>query len=316
MRPFRGEDDYDRIRAFLRKVFIANGRREHSWSVARLEYWRWHVTAVVPGALPLERAVYLREQDDEVIAVVNTEGRGEAYLQIHPDHRSLALEAEMIEVAEEYFAATVDGVSRLAVWAHDEDGLRTGLLEQLGYAPAQGFVQQNRTELSEPFPDPPETPGFTVRPLFGPEELPARSWASWRAFHPDAPDADYEGFDWYAQNIQRQPLYRRDLDLVAATNDGTIASFATVWYDDVTRSAYFEPVGTDPGFQRRGLARALLAEGLRRAHQLGARTASVHGGTSPANALYAAAGFADFDSIRPWRREWPDPGSRSGSAAG
>ena len=26
-------------------------------------------------------------------------------------------------------------------------------------------------------------------------DLPARSWASWRAFHPEAPDEDYEGWE-------------------------------------------------------------------------------------------------------------------------
>ena len=38
----------------------------------------------------------------------------------------------------------------------------------------------------------------------------------------------------------------------------------TIWFDDVTRSAYFKPVATVPKHQRRGLGRALLTEGLRR----------------------------------------------------
>jgi len=55
-RPYQTEDDYWRIRSFLREVFLFNGRREHSWHVARLDYWRWHLVVnrgfrdLVPGA--------------------------------------------------------------------------------------------------------------------------------------------------------------------------------------------------------------------------------------------------------------------------
>ena len=85
-------------------------------------------------------------------------------------------------------------------------------------------------------------------------ELPSRSWASWRAFHSDDPDEKYDGdWSWY-QNIQAAPLYRRDLDLVAIAPSGEVAAFTTTWYDDVTHSGYFEPVGTMPEHQRCGLA--------------------------------------------------------------
>ncbi|MDX9952934.1 MAG: hypothetical protein RBT75_02515 [Anaerolineae bacterium] len=36
------ENDFWRIRNFLRDVFLHNGRLEHSWNVARFDYWRRH----------------------------------------------------------------------------------------------------------------------------------------------------------------------------------------------------------------------------------------------------------------------------------
>ena len=42
MRAYQNEDDYWRIRVFLREVFLLNERREVSWHVARFDYWRWH----------------------------------------------------------------------------------------------------------------------------------------------------------------------------------------------------------------------------------------------------------------------------------
>ena len=68
------------------------------------------------------------------------------------------------------------------------------------------------------------------------DELASRSWASWRAFPPDEPDADHEGWEWY-HNVQRQPLYGRYLEMVAVAPCGDIASFSTIWNDDATRSA-------------------------------------------------------------------------------
>jgi GNAT superfamily N-acetyltransferase len=145
--------------------------------------------------------------------------------------------------------------------------------------------------------------GYCVRALRGDEELPKRSWVSWRAFHPDEPDEKYEGWTWY-RNVQRAPLYRRDLDLVAVAETGEHAAFCTVWFDDVTRTAVFEPVGTAPEHQRRGLGRAVMAEGLRRAQRLGATQALVGSYGAAAHALYEAMGFTTFELLERWEKTW------------
>jgi TM2 domain-containing membrane protein YozV len=44
----------------------------------------------------------------------------------------------------------------------------------------------------------------------------------------------------------------------------TVTSLGTVWVDDVTRSGAFEPVGTPPAHQRRGLDKSVVCEGPRR----------------------------------------------------
>ena len=169
---------------------------------------------------------------------------------------------------------------------------------------------QRRQPLSAPIPPAPAPAGYTVRSLGDAAELPARSWASWRAFHPDEPEEKYEGWTWY-YSIQRQPLYRRDLDIVvvpehptAFAPTGEIAAFCTAWYDDVTRTVYFEPVGTAPEHQRRGLGKAVMAAALRRLQRMGCLVAFVGGYSAPANALYASAGFAEYDLSEPWVKCW------------
>mgnify|MGYP003524653167 CR=1 FL=1 len=54
----------------------------------------------------------------------------------------------------------------------------------------------------------------------------------------------------------------------------------------------------------RGLGKALMCEGLRRAARLGATLASVSSYSAPAHALYESVGFTEYDLSEPWRREW------------
>ncbi len=71
----------------------------------------------------------------------------------------------------------------------------------------------------------------------------------------------------------------------AVAPNGEYAAFCTIWFDDVTRSAYFEPVGTAPQHQRRGLGKAVMCEGLRRLKRMGATLALVGSYMPPAHAL-------------------------------
>ncbi len=77
----------------------------------------------------------------------------------------------------------------------------------------------------------------------------------------------------------------------------------TVWFDDVTRTGDFEPVGTAPAHQRRGLGKAVMCEGLRRLKRMGATLAFVGSYTPPAHALYASVGFTEYDLLEPWVKE-------------
>ncbi len=306
MRRYRDEDDYWAIRQFLRDVYLRNGRTEHSWQVARLDYWRWHGIANVGGE-GMETSTFLWEaQEGELAAVLTNEGRGYAFLQVDPRFRAAELEDEMLSVAEEHLVVigAKSGRPVVVVLAQDADELRVALLTRRGYTRrADWQVIERKRDLSLSIPDAPAPEGYAVRAMRADDEdLAKRSWASWRAFHPNEPDEKYEGWTWY-RNIQRAPMYRRDLDLVAETSTGEIASFATLWYDDVTRAVTFEPVGTMREHQRRGLAKAVIAEGMRCAKEMGALVATVGGGgesNSSADALYAGIFAKDGVSVTGW----------------
>jgi len=304
LRKFQREEDYWRIRAFLGEIYQYNFRHEYSWPLYRWDYWRWHVNQNI-HKFNLEAAIFLWETaDGKLAAVLNPDNPGEAFLQIHPDFYNPALEVEMMSVAETQFATTrPNGQQRLCLWAHANDTLRQEILQKRGYL-RQGQTEfQRRRSLEQPITPVSTPPGYTIRCLGDEKELPLRSWASWKAFHPNEPEIAYQGWDWYV-NVQRAPLYRRDLDLVAAAPDGEIAAFCTIWFDESSRSAAFEPVGTHPDHQRKGLGKALMTEGLRRVCDLGATLAVVGSYSEAAGALYASVGFVEYDLNEPWQKEW------------
>lgn len=306
-RPYQTEDDFWRMRQFLRQVFLLNDRRQRSWHVARLDYARWHVCLNCDN-VRLEEVAFLWEADGEMVAMLMPDGgRGEAHLGVHPTLRTQALEEEMISVAEKQLASVKqDGVHRLTVWAPEQDRLRQDLLSQHGYVKDNWSEYQWRRDLEDAIPEVHLPPGFTIRSLGDGLELLERCYASGLGFHDGDIKVAVENRDdptWY-RNIQTAPLYRRDLDLVAIAPNGAIAAFCTIWFDDVTRSAYFEPVATVPAYQKQGLGKALLTEGLRRLQRMGATRAFVCGYSHAANALYKSVMSAEHDLYEPWVKEW------------
>ena len=192
MRTYRDESDYWQIRVFLRQVFLLNDRREKSWHVARLDYWRGHD---FEGMKPQE-AIFIRETaEGRIAAVLNPESRRSVFLQVHPDLCTAQVEDEMLAVAEKHLGVLdASGKRTLWVWTDSDDVVRQEILAGRGYTKVDYPEIQRRRLLSLPVPDVPFASGSTVRALGDVEELPARSWVSRRAFHPDAPDAEYEGW--------------------------------------------------------------------------------------------------------------------------
>ena len=86
-RPYQTEDDFWRMREFLRRVFLLNGCLERSWHVARLEYARWH-TCMNCAKVRLEDVAFLWEAEGQIVAILMPDGSpGEAHFLVHPTLR-------------------------------------------------------------------------------------------------------------------------------------------------------------------------------------------------------------------------------------
>ena len=297
MRKWRDEEDIWRVRSFLREAYLANDRREISWPLGRFDYWRWHMVATCDQSMDL----FLWETaKGEIVAVLLSEsGGGDAFLNVHPDARTAALEEEMLAVAEEHLASPSPRGPELIVPVREGDTLREGILAARGYKTFDHWEDQRRLVLTGPLPEGPVPDGYTVRAL-------ADLWRSHRGSGRLARVPSRRsrrgllGTRLVRQNLQRAPLYRRDLDIVAIAPSGEVAAFCTMWYDDATRSGYFAPVGTAPEHQGRGLGRAVMAEAVRRLADMGAVVMHIGGYDPIPKKLYASIGGPDLVRSMSW----------------
>lgn len=287
---YHSEADYWRIRNFLREVFLLNDRQEHSWHVARLDHWRWHFIKTCELTPPFEQVtVTWQTQAGEIAAVLHPICHDEVRIHIHPQFRTIELEQEIIAYAEDRFSDfTKDGKRIFYLAVLSEDRLRQGILIERGYQKKPWWGHHWWRDLDTPLPKVQSISGYEIRSMGDESEHPARSWASWRAFHSDEPDENYDGdYSWF-KNLQSTPLYRRDLDVVAATPQGEIASFCTISYDDYTRSAVTVLVGTAAEHWQRGLGKAVMIEGMHRLKNLGCIRVFSSATEEPADRLYGS----------------------------
>ncbi len=179
-------------------------------------------------------------------------------------------------------------------------GCRDTYPEQLALLLDCGFVlePEDRTvhmvrPLDQPIPAPSLPPGFTIRPVAGEHEAEKHV-----ALHRAAWGTEVMTIEYHLAMVS-VPTYERELDLVAVTPDGRFAAYCMCHFSaeenamSGCKAGYTDPVATHPDFQRRGLARALLLEGLRRLKNCGMTEGRL--GTSESNiAMIRAAEAAGF----------------------
>lgn len=158
--------------------------------------------------------------------------------------------------------------------------------------------------------------GHVVRPLRGDDReavvhLGLRAWAPvFASFEQVLGPTIYRRIypDWKA--LQRAAIQRSVLeagvDAWVVDSGGRPAGFMTLALhgEDYGEpmSGEIEMIAVDPNFQRRGIARALIAHAVRRFRDTGRQLAVIatggDPGHAPARAAYAAAGFTAMPQVR------------------
>lgn len=290
-RPYRDETDYQRMRDLLSTSYTLAGPPVYC-TLGDLDWWR--CTDADPQAV--QRAQLWFTEADHLVAFAWPSDQ-QVDLVIHPDYRGLD-EILLAWAEANHHRLDPPATEPLVAWGYTGDTPRISALTRRGYSRTDDFLAHNSYTLDRPIPAPRLPEGYHLRHMAGEVELAARVAIHRAAFAPSQmSEAKHRA-------VMQAPTYRPDLDLVAVAPDGSLAAFALVWYDATSRLGLFEPVGCHPDHQRRGLATALLYEGLRRLDHLGAQVAYVNSGgpTDPGAHLYQSAGFTEIDRNYGWEK--------------
>lgn len=227
-------------------------------------------------------------------------GRRELYLDLHV-RPGLANDRE---VRDRLFDAILERANRMAEaepqWAVrlqavcPADGAEAiAYLEGRGLARcANGYVMAR--SLAEPLPEVPAPEGVEVRPWRMESEEEQRHYLeAHNAAFPDGP------WDWaMLQYLLRSPMWAVGTTLTAFAGDSIVGSLLAYWNEAENRRTgervgSTEEVFVVPGWRRRGIARCLIAHGLRylRDHGLAEARLELSADNAAALALYHSMGY-------------------------
>ncbi len=308
---YAGADDLDALIALTRAAGAMGSRRAYYEPGDVV----WQTLQWPPSVFnPAEHIFLWRDASDPdgaPVAFAWMDRPGEAIFQLHPRLRESDQGAQLFDamIAWGQEQARQAGGARMEIPALEDDSLYVDTLTRHGYARGEALELNFQQTLTDPIPAPTLPDGWSVRPVAGPSEFEKRVELHRAVWYPSR--VTVEAYE----RLRAAPLYRPDLDLVAVSAEGDFAAYCICWYDPVNHTGEFEPVGAHRDFRQRGLAKAVVQEGLRRLQALGATLVSVSPGANDvgekfvaaaAHRLYASAGFSVVNKWYAYQREWGD----------
>ena len=286
MRPFAGPQDYNAVRALLLDNVKA------SRQLAILDWCRF-ITQANAETLPTLR---LWHGSDRLVAFVWPDVGGSEIIT-RSDRR------EAFPIVLEWEEAQAAG-NTLRIILDERELERTALVQGRGYRQADSIAFYAVRPLAEPMPASHLPTGYRFALVAGLDTLEHRV-ATERVAMPWSPTtvATYNA-------IQQMPDYWPDLDLVVLGPAGEVAAFCCFWAEPETALGVVEPIGCHPAHQRKGLATALLNQGLARLRAIGMREVYVGNGPvketldtpGPPRRLTASVGFRHLCQKITWYR--------------
>ena len=202
-----------------------------------------------------------------------------------------ALGDEFMRWGEE--CARRSGMRALDSLSRPGDAARLTFLEGHGFKRSGEETILMQRDLRTPIPEAELPEGFAIRAAGGEAEAEALAELHRLAFGTEHMTTGSR------LAIMRTPAYDPDLDLVTVAPDGRLAAYCMCSLEEGNgeapgpRAGWTDPVATHPGYQRLGLARALLFTGMRLLRDRGAEYARL--GTSSTNmAMQMVAESAGF----------------------
>jgi predicted N-acetyltransferase YhbS len=107
--------------------------------------------------------------------------------------------------------------------------------------------------------------------------------------------------------LRQTALYDPHLDLAVLGTDGSVVGYAIFWHNPVTGIGLVEPVRVEDAHSGRGIAYAMISEGLDRLARAGATRLKIGWESERARELYTRLGFTDVETDLTYQRTLPSP---------
>lgn len=294
-RPYQRSIDLLSIGQLIRGAY-AIAPNWNTYSFARFDIWaqRRISDEVLLKETAWQSDVRLWETGDGLlVGAVFFESDRDAMLIGHPDWPDLI--EPMLDYAEARYLEK-GSTEPLMIEAMESNVARCELLKSRGYTLYSGHFIHRHKPLDPAVIEPVNLPpGFSIKSMATRADLEQYLPAVFAVFGRSG-TVDSDPF------LTQAPSYVPELDLMVMSDQNEVASFCTVWVDPVNHYAEFEPVGTVPSFQKRGLGLALLAHAANRLRAMGCALVTVQSWSTSegANKLYQAAGLLPKDNQLNW----------------
>lgn len=318
-RKFGGEADYARMVEIANACHVADGVEE-VLSVAEMANDYDHLENCDP-----QTDLVFMEVQGKLVAYGGIQWRDDdegnrLYEQtafVHPDWRGTDLQRVLFDFNEAragQLAAThpAEKTKWMSMWLSGSALAQQELLQSLAYAPVRHFFMMKHD--LNPIPCTPLPAGIELRPVQTPEHLRLIWNAKEEAFadhwgHGVRTEEDFRG--WRENPMHEHHLWQVAWDVSAGSGTGEVAgvSINTIYYNDNAhygfKRGWVETLGVRRQWRGKGLAKALLANSLRKLHVQGMTEAAL--GVDAANPtgalqLYEGMGFYRGKESAVWRK--------------
>lgn len=300
-RLYKDYSDYIKIREFLQESISVSGPTfyyglgDFDFCVALNSYPNY-----LDNTNEIFKDVHLWFEDEKLVGGIwPSENRVDMFINQHNKN----LFNDMVSVGEEFVKSSIAKETKdveIEWWIFDGDLELENVLRGMGYYKTDFYRTHRIFDFSTQI-TPGELPdGYIIRNFSEAHDKAVLTELYKKYFYINLKENGLK-------NLTKTPTYREELDLVVEGPDGTAACFCTIRYDDKNKIGTFEPVACHPDHKRRGLSKAIMLEGLKRAKDLGADIVTVQTSDPnrnfPANELYESVGFRKIGDLYFWRKK-------------
>lgn len=293
--------DFTRVSTFLKDTY---SEESSNWTIERWSWSRYFNGYWLEVFESWLRSIGMWvDENNHILALLLNEGDldGDIFFQLRDQPYEEAFVHEMLDYAEELLAYQHEGKKQLFPRVNNmHKELLSKVLSERGYSDSGRYEHDAAlTMASDLLVELPK--GYSIKEA-NEYDASARALAHGRAFsvEEDSVQLLMESRKRAYTGLGQSPDYDTHLDLCIVDEDDVIAAFATFWFDEQNMIASLEPLGTVPTYQKLGLAKALVFEGVNRLRQRGAT--KLHVGSN--QAFYHRIGFKELLVTEIWQKEF------------